>query len=214
MATMWSARVALGLGHRLRALARLDLDPRGERLDALRVASADVGVGDEEAAARERPPAAAEDARADEDRVLGGGTRGPEHPCSGGHLLEGADRGQGAASHPPIRGRHDRVGELLVERPPHVEQAGDVLERLRQRAVGVGDPPPGLLGVELEQDDDMATERRADPLGEHAAAAEGDRTAVGGLQQLADDLRLAGAEGLLAVALEGRRDRHAELALH
>ena len=65
-----------------------------------------------------------------------------------------------------------------------------------------------------QPDDDVAVERRADPLGEDAAAAEGDRAAVGALQQRADDLRLAGAEGLLAVALEGLGDRHAELALH
>ena len=60
----------------------------------------------------------------------------------------------------------------------------------------------------------MAAERLADPLAHDAAAAEGDRAAVGPLEQVADDLRLAAPELLLALALEGVGDRLAELAFH
>jgi hypothetical protein len=66
----------------------------------------------------------------------------------------------------------------------------------------------------VSRDDDVATECRAHALQEHAATAEGDRAAVGLLQQPADDLCLACAEALLAVTLEGLGDRHTEIGLH
>src|SRR5262249_35294056 len=59
----------LGPGHRLRALAGVDLDPRAQRLDPAGVKRPDRGVGHAEAAARKRPPVRLEQAAADIGRV-------------------------------------------------------------------------------------------------------------------------------------------------
>ncbi len=55
----------------------------------------------------------------------------------------------------------------------------------------MGDPAPGLVGVHLQPDDDVAGERLAHPRQQDTAATERDRAAVSPLQQLADDLGLA-----------------------
>ena len=72
---------------------------------------------------------------------------------------------------------------------------------------------PGRVEVDVEQDHEVAVERRAHALGVQGAAAEGDDAAVGGLEQRAGELLLGGAEGRLAVAREDRLDRLAELGL-
>ena len=73
--------------------------------------------------------------------------------------------------------------------------------------------PPRRVEVDVEQDDDVAVERRAHALGVKRPAAEGDDAAVGRLQQRAGELLLGGAEGGLAVAREHVGDRPAELGL-
>jgi len=65
---------------------------------------------------------------------------------------------------------HHRVGQLLVERQPLGQQAGDVLGAPGQRPVAVGDPSPGLGGIDLEPDDEVAGERLARGM-EQAAAS-------------------------------------------
>ena len=148
------------------------------------------------------------------------GTRRPARAAQSslvpaGKVGQPADRGQGAADDLTVAHRHHRVGQLFVERQAGRQQVADRIGGARQRAVGVGDPAPGLGRVDLQPDDGVAGHRRADPRREHAAAAERDRAAVVGLlQQRADHLGLALAEALLAVALEGLGDRAAEGVFH
>ena len=78
----------------------------------------------------------------------------------------------------------------------------------------MGDAAPGLAGVDLQPNDDVTAERGADPLAEDAAAPERDRAPIGALQQRTDDLGLAGAEAILAMALERLGDRHPQLGFH
>ena len=205
----------LGVGEGLRRLPGLDFGAARERLDPVAVERADGAVGDQEPAALQRPPAAVDQAATDQHRVLAAGGGRPEELGAGREVGQAAQHRQGAAEDVAVPHRHHRVGELLVERQAHVEEARDVLGRARQRPVGVGDAAPGLGGVDLEPDDGVAAERLADPRREHAAPAERDRAAVVGvLQQRADDLGLARAEALLAVLLEGRRDGRAEALFH
>ena len=207
------AQHRLGSGHRLRALAGVDLDPAGERLEPVGVERADDRVGDAEAPAGQRPPAGLEQAPPDVDRVGAGGAFGPDQPRPGRELGQGRDRGNRRRG-PARRRREDhRVGELLVERQALGVERAELGLVAGQRAVAAGGPPPGVLGADRQPDDDVAVERVADPLGEDAAAAERDRAAVGALEQRADDLGLALPERRLAVALEELGDRRAELAL-
>ncbi len=77
-------------------------------------------------------------------------------------------------------------------------------------------PPPGLVGVHLEQDHGVPGERLAHPLGADGAAAEGDhvravgaqrRARTAALEQLEHHLFLARAKGGLPLAVEERLDR-------
>ena len=210
------AQHPLGLGHRLRRLARARPRPgRRAARGARRRAAPTARVGDAEAPARP----AATSRRPSRPRPTKTGYS-PEALAAQSILRPGRQLGQ-------RQERGHRAGDDRRGRP-----AARSRRRAPRRAAGA--PPAGARrprrcvasgrslrairrqasrGVDLQPDDDVAAERLAHPLGEDAAAAERDRAAVGLLQQRADDLGLARAEGLLAVLLEGLGDRLAEAPL-
>ena len=80
----------------------------------------------------------------------------------------------------------------------------------RERPALAGGPPPRLVGLHLEVDDRVGSERSADPLRAEGAAAERDHPGVGPGEQLERHLLLARAKRVLALPVEEGLDRLAE----
>ena len=130
-----------------------------------------------------------------------------------GQLAQAEQRRQRPRAPSPRPRGEDRVGELRVDGLSLGVQRLEAVPVLGQRPLAALDPPPRLLGGDLEPDDDVAAERFADPLRAHRPAAERDHAAVGVLEQLAHLGGLEASELLLAATPEEPRDRHPELAL-
>jgi hypothetical protein len=132
-----------------------------------------------------RALAVAEQARADEHRVLARGGLGPQQAGAGERLVE-------------------RVA-LGMERPERVAVAGQGALRA---VVSVVHALPGELHVDFQQRDQVLGQRVAYPAREHAAAPERDHLAWAGvIQHPAHDLLLGRPERRLAVELELAGDR-------
>ena len=211
-ATTWSSRVipARASSRSTRsasaivfaALARLDLDPRRERLEPLGVERADGGVGDAEA-----PPSAA----ATSPRRAGRGRRRPgtrrrRSPPRASSSPAAARRapsseGSAGATRPRSPGGRIASASCLVERQAHLEQ----LARRPRRCCASG----RSLRAIRRQASAASTCSQTTTWRPSASRTRSERTLPppsaiappsASLQQRADDLRLAGAEGLLAVA--------------
>ena len=121
---------------------------------------------------------------------------------------------QRAARHAPVGRGQDGVGDRAVQRVALGVALGEGAGVAGQRAPLAGGALPGRVGVDVEQHGDVAAQRGARALGEDGAAAERDDVAgAGALEQLDAERLLAGAEGGLAVAVEGLLDAVAELRL-
>jgi len=84
----------------------------------------------------------------------------------------------------------------------------------RQRPALARRAAPGVGGLDLEVYHGVALKRLPDPVGVKRAATERHDPGAGPLEEPHDDLLLARAERGLALAVEQRLDRLAELALH
>jgi hypothetical protein len=92
-------------------------------------------------------------------------------------------------------------------------ERGEALGVAGERPAVVRGAPPGLLGLYLEVDDGVCSERVAHALRAERAPAQRDHAGVGPLEQLEHHLLLARAEGRLALAVEVALDRLAEALL-
>ncbi len=174
----------------------------------------DVLVGHHMAPAAERREEARLDQPAPEEHgIVARLGAGPNEASARGSLPKRGQEGQRAAQRVAVSGRHHAVGHRLVEGHPvavQLREAGPVAGQGPPAARG---PPPGALGIDLQVHNGVAAERLADALGLHGAAAERDHRSVAAGQQLADDLLLALAEGLLPLAVEEALDRLAQREL-
>ena len=161
-------------------------------------------VGDRVAPSRARPPVAAGDALAEHDGILGGAPAGPQGVGARRAAGQRGDGGEGVGA-----GQHghggDRGVELVAGRVQQVEGAAVG----GQRPAGPGGALPGHVGLDVEPHDLVAAQGGPDALGEHRAAAQGQRAQAGALEQLEHEGLLLGAEGRLAVAREDVGHRRA-----
>jgi hypothetical protein len=83
----------------------------------------------------------------------------------------------------------------------------------RQRAALAGGPPPGLVRLDLQVDHGVPGQRLAHPLRAERPAPDRHHARVLPREQLEDELLLARAKGVFALAVEERLDRLAETPL-
>ena len=91
---------------------------------------------------------------------------------------------------------------LLVDRLALAMKLLEALAVFCQRPAASLDPPPRLLGGDLEPDDDVAVQGLPDPLRVNGAAAQRDHPAVGVLEQALDLRRLPGPKLALPALAE------------
>ena len=198
-----SERLALLARRHHRAAVAVDLLERRDVLVGHHVAPS----------AERREEARLDQPAAEEHGIVAGLRRGPHEACARGGLPQRGQERQRAAQRVAVAGRHHPVGHRLVEGHPvavQLREAGPVAGQGPPPARG---PAPGALGIDLQVHHGVAAERLADALGLHGAAAERDHRSVAAGQQLADDLLLALAEGLLPAAVEEALDRLAQREL-
>ncbi len=162
--------------------------------------------------------AGGEEPRADENRVVAGRRLGPDEPdalepCRA-RLAQRVERRHGLARGVAAGRRDHGVGERLVELRAVGVELVEAAAVAGERPALAGRAPPRLVGLHLEVDDGVIGQRLAHALGREGAAADGDDSAVRApVEQAQDDLLLASTECGLALALEVRLDRLAELGL-
>jgi hypothetical protein len=146
----------------------------------------------------------------EEHRVLARRRGRPDEPRAGGRLLERPQRRQRPPERIAVARREHRVRHRLVLRHPVAVELREAALVARQRAALAGRPPPGLVRLDLQMHHGVPHERLAHPLGPDRTAPERHHARVLPRQQLEDELLLACAERLLALAVEERLDGLAE----